>query len=57
MPEGDFFSVGKFLEEIEGLDPYVRSTEVTFLRAGQDEEQLTVDLTVNVYDLREVNAK
>jgi len=55
--QGGFVDIGRFLEAIEKMDGFARATKVLFQKKGDDESDLVVDLTIDMYDMREVALK
>ena len=56
--EGGYVTIGRFLEAVEKMDGFARATKVLFQKKEKDgESDLVVDLTIDMYDMREVAVK
>lgn len=55
--EGEFFSIGRFLETVEEIDDFARNTQIVMKKTGDGSSDLEVELTVDLYDLHELSLK
>ena len=57
--EGDYASIGRFMEAIETFDDLTRTTSIVIKRKEEKDrgDALRVELTINLYDLHELTLK
>lgn len=52
--EGDYFAIGRFLEEVQKTVALSRSTKLSLLKEDGRDKELRVDVTLTFYDLHEL---